>query len=274
MIEVKSLRQRFGRFVLGRLDLRVERGSYMVILGPSGCGKSLLLGAVAGLFRPDQGRIMIGEREVTGLPPEERRIGLVFQEPALFPHFNVDGNIAFGLKARGMGAAEVRARLAELDSSLSLDEIRRRPVASLSGGEAQKVALARALAIRPDVLLLDEPLSQVDHNGRTDLITELKRIQKQLGLTTIHVTHNREEARVLADCCAIMLGGRMIQTGSSAEVFERPLCLFVARFLGDQGGGGRLPNPPGCSESCLAGTGRCDRADETRPGQPEGCGGH
>ena len=256
MIGIEHLERRFGDFALS-LSLQVPDGTYEVILGPSGSGKSLLLGCIAGLFTLERGRISLDGRDVTREPPERRGLGLVFQRSSLFPHLGVLQNVEFGLRARGMRKAERRARTDELCRSLRLEALLGRPVTALSGGEAQRVAIARALAARPRVLLLDEPLSLVDHNARLELQDELRRIHGELGLTALHVTHDREEARALGQRCAVMLGGRIVQEGLQEEIFARPRCVFVARFLGLPG---NPPAAPGCSEACVGGA-RCDAPD-------------
>lgn len=253
MIKVKSLRHSFGKFYLRIDGFKVERGRYAVVLGPSGSGKSLFLKTLAGLFYPDEGAIEVGGKDVTGLPPEKRRVGLVFQEPSLFPHYNVFKNIAYGLRG-----PDKRKTVEELAGILRIGDLLDRPVQRLSGGEGQKVALARALAVRPDVLLLDEPLSQVDHNARLELQGELKRVHREMDLTTVHVTHNREEAFALAEDCAVMLGGRIIQHCGTEQMQKQPECEFVKRFLGLEGD---VARPPGCSEKCLVDAGVCDRED-------------
>ncbi len=265
MIQARQVRQRWGSFEL-RADLRVEAGQYMVILGPSGCGKSLLLGTIAGLYAPASGAVLLGGEDMTRQPPEARGVGFVFQKSSLFPHLSVAQNMAFGLRARGAGRAERSRRVDALAQMLGVEGLLDRPVTALSGGEAQRVALARALAPRPKVLLLDEPLSLVDHNARLELQEVLRRVHRELDLTVLHVTHNRDEARALGDRCAVMLGGRVIQAGPMDEVLRRPVCRFVARFLGLEPGA--VPREPACSEVCLQGTGRCDRvADGEDPGQ-------
>ena len=255
MIEVKHVRRTFGAFTL-RADLHARRGDYMVILGPSGCGKSLLLGTIAGLYVPDQGSISIGDRDITRQPPEQRGVGFVFQKSSLFPHLDVLGNIEFGLTVRGVARKQRRARADELVQALGLEGIVDRPVPTLSGGEAQKVAIARALAPRPEVLLLDEPLSLVDHNTRLELQDQLRKIHQTMGLTALHVTHNREEARTLGSQCAVMLGGLMVQQGEMEAVLKSPRCVFVAHFLGL--GEGPPPEETGCTQKCLEGGGLCD----------------
>ncbi len=256
MVQLDRVRGRFGDFTL-EVSLEVPRGAYTVILGPSGCGKSLLLGTVAGLYPPDGGRVLLDGQDLTAAPPERRGVGFVFQKSSLFPHLSVRHNVAFALAVRGRPRAEREARVDELCGALGLRPLLDRPVRALSGGEAQRVAVARALAWRPRVLLLDEPLSLVDHNARLQLQAELRQLQADLGLTTLHVTHSREEARALGQRCAVMLGGRIVQAGELSEIFEAPRCLFVARFLGLRQG--PPPPGPGCDEACLAGTGRCTR---------------
>ncbi len=255
MIVVDDIRRTFGDFTL-RASLRADAGDYLVILGPSGCGKSLLLGAIAGLYAPDAGTIKIGERDVTAAPPEQRGVGFVFQKSSLFPHLDVIGNIEFGLRVRGAGRSQRRRRTEELVDALGLQGIVDRPVPTLSGGEAQKVAIARALAPRPEVLLLDEPLSLVDHNTRLELQDQLRTIHRTMNVTALHVTHNREEARALGGRCAVMLGGLMVQQGEMETVLQKPRCVFVARFLGLETG--LAPDDAGCSQRCLEGTGNCD----------------
>jgi ABC-type Fe3+/spermidine/putrescine transport system ATPase subunit len=255
MIEIDRLRATFGTFALRDISLNVGAGEYWVILGPSGCGKSVLMQTIAGFFSPERGRILVGGRDITALPPERRRMGLVFQQSALFPHRSVRENIAYGLRARRVPGQEIERTVGELVERLRLAEILPRPVPTLSGGEAQRVAIARALAIRPDLLLLDEPMSALDHNTRLELQAELGRLHRELGLTTLHVTHSREEAAALGDHLAILLGGRIVQMGASADVCARPRCPFVARFLGlDPSAIGALPE---CARSCAERPGEC-----------------
>ncbi len=231
-LEIRDLGRRFGGFALSKVTLDLCTGAYGVLLGPSGSGKSLLLQTIAGLHAAEAGTIGLGGRDVTRVPAERRGVGLVFQQSALFPHYDVRGNIEYGLRARRMAAVERAQRVEEMVRLLGLEAILSRPVATLSGGEGQRVAIARALAIRPTLLLLDEPLSGVDANGRKELREVLRGVHRQLGLTTLHVTHDREEALALADQCAVMLGGTIAQSGPAAEVFGRPSSAEVARFLG------------------------------------------
>jgi ABC-type Fe3+/spermidine/putrescine transport system ATPase subunit len=255
MIELTNIRCAFGDFALRDISLRIARGEYWVILGPSGCGKSVLLQTIAGFFAPTRGKIMVDGRDVTATAPERRKMGLVFQQAALFPHKSVRENIAYGLRARKVAGAEVDRAVDDLVQRLGLKAILARPVATLSGGEAQRVAVARALAIKPDLLLLDEPMSALDHNTRLELQVELAGVHKELGLTTLHVTHSREEAAALGDHVAIMLGGRIVQRGSAAEVQGRPRCPFVARFLGlDPSSIAALP---ACAHKCDEKPGEC-----------------
>ena len=255
MIEIGNLHCAFGDFALQDISLRIAKGDYWVILGPSGCGKSVLLQTIAGFFSPTRGRIVVDGRDVTDIPPEHRKLGLVFQQAALFPHKSVRENIAYGLRARKVAREEVDRTVDDLIARLELKAILGRPVATLSGGEAQRVAVARALAIKPDLLLLDEPMSALDHNTRLELQTELARVHKELGLTTLHVTHSREEAAALGDHVAIMLGGRIVQRGSASEVQGRPRCPFVARFLGLNPSS--IPALPACAHKCDEKPGHC-----------------
>ena len=255
MIDIQRLCCQFGDFTLDKVSLRIEKAQYWVLLGPSGCGKSVLLQTIAGFFPPTSGRIFVDGRDATAEAPEKRNIGLVFQQAALFPHLSVRANIAYGLTARRVPLAEARRTVDELVERLGLGAVLSRPVATLSGGEAQRVAIARALAVRPVLLLLDEPLSALDHNARLELQAELARLHKELNLTTLHVTHSREEAAALGDFLAVMLGGRLIQTGTLAELRERPRCPFVARFLGLDPATA-VDRPP-CAAACLDEPGCC-----------------
>jgi ABC-type sugar transport system ATPase subunit len=256
VLAAEGLSRQFGdAFALENIRLALDRGEYWVLLGPSGCGKSMLLQTLSGLFDADSGQIHIDGRDATREPPERRGIGLVFQQAALFPHYSVAGNIEHGLRARGVGQAERRQRVEAIVASLRLAPILSRPVATLSGGEAQRVAIARALAIRPSLLLLDEPLSLLDHNTRLSLQAEIKRIHAEHALTTLHVTHSREEALAMGDHCAVMLGGRIVQRGTTEELFARPRCPFVAQFLGVERA--KAASEPACAPACLQSPARC-----------------
>ncbi|MBI5480736.1 MAG: ATP-binding cassette domain-containing protein, partial [Deltaproteobacteria bacterium] len=249
-VAVEGLSCRFGDFALEGISLRLAAGDYWVLLGPSGCGKTLLLQALCGFHDLDEGRVAIDGRDVTREPPERRGIGLVFQKAALFPHLDVRGNIEYGLRARALGATERQRRVEAAVAVFGLQRLLERPVATLSGGEAQRVAIARALATRPRLLLLDEPLSLVDHNARLELQAEIRRVHHEVGLTTLHVTHSRDEAEAMGNHLAVMLGGRVVQAGSMHEVLARPRCPFVAQFLGLDPA--TAAESPPCAAECLA----------------------
>lgn len=257
MITVQGLHVVFGDFALRDIFMTIAKGQYWVILGPSGCGKSVLLHTLAGFFSPQSGQICINHIDVDGIPAERRSIGLVFQQAALFPHQSVRANIGYALTVRRRPQAEIQKTVEDLIHRLGLGHIVDRPVPTLSGGEAQRVAIARALASRPDVLLLDEPLSALDHNTRLELQDELAQLHQSLGLTTVHVTHSRDEAQALGDHMAVMLGGRIVQQGDLATVFNHPRCPFVATFLGRS----CVIDPPVCSLECNARRDECMLAE-------------
>ena len=214
------------------LSLSVPRGSLIALLGPSGCGKTTTLRMVAGLEAPDAGRVLVDGRDVTGLAPYARRMGVVFQSYALFPHMSVLGNVGFGLRMRGVRAAERRRLgLAALEMVGLGAHAGKRP-GQLSGGQQQRVAVARALAIEPDVLLLDEPLSALDAKLREELRVEMRALQRRVGATSVFVTHDQAEALAMADLVAVMQAGEVAQLGTPEEVFERPATAFVAEFVG------------------------------------------
>jgi ABC-type Fe3+/spermidine/putrescine transport system ATPase subunit len=223
-----------GAPVLSDVRLRVDPGTFLSLLGPSGGGKTTLLRLVGGYLAPSAGRIHVGGRDVTDLPPERRDVGMVFQNYALFPHLSARGNVAFGLEMRHVPRGERVRRVEEMLDRvcLSAAERDRRP-SGLSGGQQQRVALARALVIQPALLLLDEPLANLDRQLREQLRGELKALQRRTEVTTVFVTHDREEALVLADRVGILAAGRLLQVGDPREVYHRPRCPFVARLLGD-----------------------------------------
>lgn len=233
MIEVKNISRTWGGFSLRDVSLEVKRGECFTILGPCGSGKTLLLETIAGLHTPSQGGIFINGIDVTKLPPERRRVGLVYQQYALFPHLSVRDNVGYGLKYRGSSPSERARRVNEMFELFDIQYLADRPTPEgLSGGEAQKVALARALAVQPEALLLDEPMSSLDErtSGRvTDLLLE---IRGKMGVPVIHVTHNYNEAAALADRIAVFREGAIAQTGTVDDVFRRPSDRFVAEFLG------------------------------------------
>ena len=218
--------------VVKGFDLAVEKGEFVSFLGPSGCGKTTVLRMIAGFERPTSGTITIDRRDVTDAAPNKRRIGMVFQAYALFPNMNVAGNIAFGLKIAGLTRAEQDVRVKEMLGLIGLSHLGDRYPYQLSGGQQQRVALARALAPRPQVLLLDEPLSALDAKVRVSLREEIREIQRQLGITAVFVTHDQEEAMSISDRIVVMNGGRADQIGTPSDIYNRPRTQFVAGFVG------------------------------------------
>lgn len=218
--------------VLRGVSAAVAPGEFMALLGSSGCGKTTLLRAISGFVEVQAGRILVGERDITRLPPERRAMAMVFQSYALWPHMSTAQNLAYGLRLRRIAKAERARRVDEVLALLGLAGLGDRPVTQLSGGQRQRVALGRALAVNPDILLLDEPLSNLDARIRQSVRHEIKSIQQQLGITAIHVTHDREEAMVMADRIAIMDAGDIVQLGTPEDVYNRPASPFVAAFMG------------------------------------------
>jgi spermidine/putrescine transport system ATP-binding protein len=214
------------------LSLEIERGSFFAMLGPSGCGKTTTLRMIGGFEDPTAGRVFLGGSDVTDHPPFRRDVNTVFQSYALFPHLTVERNVAFGLERKKVGKAEVRKRVGEILELVQLHGLENRRPSQLSGGQQQRVALARALVNHPRALLLDEPLGALDLRLRRQLQIELKRIQQEVGITFVHVTHDQEEALTMADTIAVMNDGRIEQMGSGEELYERPQTEFVANFLG------------------------------------------
>jgi len=214
------------------LSLEIEQGSFFALLGPSGCGKTTTLRMIGGFEEPTAGTIYLGNRPVTGLPPYRRDVNTVFQSYALFPHLSIFENVAFGLKRQGTARKDVGGRVLEILRLVELEGMERRKPRQLSGGQQQRVALARALVCRPRVLLLDEPLGALDLKLRKQMQLFLKRIQHDIGITFVHVTHDQEEAMTMADRIAVMSKGRIEQLGSPDELYERPETPFVAGFLG------------------------------------------
>lgn len=230
-VELRGVEKKFPGFKL-RVDLEVKDGELISILGPSGCGKTTTLRIIAGLERPDKGNVLFDGRDVTFLPPYSRNIGFVFQDYALFPHMNVFKNVAFGLEVRKLPRKEIERKVREVLELVGLKGFENRMPEQLSGGQQQRVALARALVIEPEVLLLDEPLSNLDAKVRESLRMEIKRIQKELGITTMYVTHDQEEAMAISDRIAVMNFGRIEQVGRPLELYYNPKTEFVAKFLG------------------------------------------
>ena len=214
------------------VSLSVADGEFLVLLGPSGCGKTTTLRMIAGFVEPSAGTIRLGERVVTRLPPWKRNAGLVFQSYALFPHLTAAQNVAFGLEMRKLGRAEIAERVGDALALVRLAGYEDRLPRQLSGGQQQRVALARAIAIRPDVLLLDEPLSNLDAKIRIQVRAEIRRLQKELGITTVYVTHDQEEALTLSDRIAVFNQGKIFQVGAPRDLYERPADRFVADFIG------------------------------------------
>ena len=232
-LRLDGLEKRFGGAAVTRgVSLDVEKSEIVALLGPSGSGKTTVLRLVAGFERPDAGRITVDGEEVTGLPAERRRFGMVFQHYALFPHMTVGENVAFGLEAQGRPRADVARRVEEALAAVDLAGFETRRVSAISGGQQQRVALARALAPEPRVLLLDEPLSNLDPTLRDRTRRELKRLIRRIGITTLFVTHEQEEAFELGDRVAVLNAGRLEQVGTPEELYEEPASRFVASFVG------------------------------------------
>ena len=232
-VGLERLRKSFGRQVVVDIDaLEIRDGEFFSLLGPSGCGKTTTLRLIAGLTQADAGRIVIGGRDATAVPTAKRNLGMVFQKYALFPHLTVGENVAYGLHQRGTAAAEVAARLTEALALVALPGFEDRYPHQLSGGQQQRVAMARAVVYRPDVLLLDEPLSNLDARLRVAMRAELKRLQQAIGITTLFVTHDQQEALALSDRIGVMRDGRMDQVGTPEEIYETPRTVFVADFVG------------------------------------------
>lgn len=233
-LDIVGARVRYGDLeVLKGIDLAVAKGEFVALLGSSGCGKTTLLRAIAGFNPLASGAIRIHGRDVTRLPPDKRGMALVFQSYALWPHMTVAANVAFGLHLRKVAAEQAKQRVFEALAAVRMEEYSERKPNQLSGGQQQRVALARALVIRPDVLLLDEPLSNLDAKLRLELRSEIRRICKAAGITTVYVTHDQKEALSMADRVAILDAGRVIQVGSPEELYRRPATRFVAEFLGE-----------------------------------------
>jgi putative spermidine/putrescine transport system ATP-binding protein len=232
-LDLDKLSKRYGEFFAVRdVSLQIADGEFLVLLGPSGCGKTTTLRMVAGFIEPSAGAVRLGGSDVTVLPPWKRNAGMVFQSYALFPHLSVAQNVAFGLEMRKLPRADIERRVEEALALVRLTGFGRRLPRQLSGGQQQRVALARALAIRPDVLLLDEPLSNLDAKLRQEVRVEIRELQRQLGLTTVMVTHDQEEALTMADRLVVMNEGAVRQVGSQRDLYERPADRFVAGFVG------------------------------------------
>jgi spermidine/putrescine transport system ATP-binding protein len=232
-VRLEEVVKRFDDIVaVDGISVEIPRGSFFAMLGPSGCGKTTTLRMIGGFEEPTEGRIFLGDQDVVGLPPYKRDVNTVFQSYALFPHMTIEDNVGFGLERRGVAKGDRAGRVAEILELVGLGGYGKRKPKQLSGGQQQRVALARALVNHPRVLLLDEPLGALDLKLRKQMQLELKRIQHEVGLTFVHVTHDQEEAMTMADRIAVMNGGRIEQLGPPQELYEKPATAFVAGFLG------------------------------------------
>ena len=233
VIELQNIVKRFGQnTVVNHVDLTIGDGEFFTLLGPSGCGKTTLLRMIAGFNDPDEGDILFGGESILHLPAHKRDTGMVFQNYALFPHLSVEENVAYGLRARGIKGKEVKDRVKDILESVQLGDLASRYPRQLSGGQQQRVALARALVIRPRVLLCDEPLSNLDAKLRVSMREEIRRIQQNLGITTVYVTHDQEEAMAVSDRIAIFYAGHLQQVASPADIYFTPANRFTAEFMG------------------------------------------
>ncbi|MCE5244435.1 MAG: ABC transporter ATP-binding protein, partial [Desulfobacteraceae bacterium] len=232
-IELKDLVKRFGSLeAVSNVSIHIRDGELFTLLGPSGCGKTTLLRLIGGFHYPDRGEILFGGRNVAGVPPYERNIGMVFQNYALWPHMTIHDNIAYGLKLKKVSRDQIGERVARALGLVNLKGLETRYPGQLSGGQQQRVALARALVLNPDVLLLDEPLSNLDAKIRLQVRAEIRKLQKELAITTIYVTHDQEEALTLSDRIAVVKLGVLQQIGTPWDLYERPATPFVADFIG------------------------------------------
>jgi iron(III) transport system ATP-binding protein len=233
LLELQDLTQHFGNLTaLDRFSLSVEQGEFVSLLGPSGCGKTTTIRLIAGFLNPTQGRVLVNGRDITPLPPEKRDVGMVFQSYALFPHLNVFENVAFGLRAKKFTRPQIVEKVEQALALVNLTGYGKRPVSQLSGGEQQRVAIARTIVIEPQILLLDEPLSNLDASLREQTRRQLRQLIGSLGITAIFVTHDQEEAFALSDRIALLSKGVCQQVGTPQELYYRPANEFVARFIG------------------------------------------
>jgi len=233
-ITISGITKRFGSVrAVDRVSVEIAKGEMFFLLGPSGCGKTTLLRTVAGFYYPDEGRIIFGEEDVSELPPDRRNTGMVFQHYALWPHMTVRGNLSFGLEMRGYPRHERRKRVDDALAQVKMEAYAERLPGQLSGGQQQRVALARALVIEPRVVLMDEPLSNLDANLRLEMRSHIKRLHEEIGMTVIYVTHDQHEALSMADRLAVMMNGKLVQTGTPREVYYRPATREVGQFIGE-----------------------------------------
>ncbi|MBQ4351614.1 MAG: ABC transporter ATP-binding protein [Clostridia bacterium] len=234
IIELKDITVRFdGETVLDDLNLSIRDGEFVTLLGSSGCGKTTTLRIIAGFLEPDEGEVFFDSKNMNGVPAHKREVNTIFQRYALFPHYNVFENVAYGLRVRRTPEAEIRERVHEMLTLVNLDGFAKRSVSKLSGGQQQRVAIARALVLKPKVLLLDEPLSALDLKLRKDMQNELRNIQKALGITFVFVTHDQEEALSMSDTVVVMNEGKVQQIGSPIDIYNEPQNAFVADFIGE-----------------------------------------
>ncbi|RNB79129.1 putative 2-aminoethylphosphonate ABC transporter ATP-binding protein [Brevibacillus nitrificans] len=232
-LSIQGIRKTFGKFVaLTSIDIDIQRNEFICLLGPSGCGKTTLLRILAGLEQPTSGRILVNDRDITTLPPAKRNFGMMFQSYALFPNLTAAQNIAYGLQTKKWSKKDIEEKVREVLALIDLEHIRDKYPSQLSGGQQQRVALARAIALSPDFLLLDEPLSALDAKVRLKLRRELRSLHEKIGITTIMVTHDQDEALTMADRIVVMNNAEVVQMGSPQEVYERPNSPFVADFVG------------------------------------------
>ena len=233
LLSLQHISKNFGEGdVLRDISLDVARGEFVTLLGASGCGKTTTLRIISGLETPDEGTVLLDGRDVTALPPERRPVNTVFQSYALFPHMNVEKNVAYGLRVRRMDKASIEKRVREMLELVQMADFAKRMPSQLSGGQRQRIAIARALAPEPELLLLDEPLGALDLQLRRQMQLELKRLQKKLGITFVYITHDQEEAINMSDRIAVMRGGRFEQLGTPEEIYDEPKTHYVAQFIG------------------------------------------
>src|SRR5258705_4049421 len=234
LLRIDAVAKKFGGFcAVDRLSLDIRAGEFFALLGPSGCGKTTLLRMLAGFETPDEGRILLGGKDIAQVLPHQRPINMMFQNYALFPHLTVRDNIAFGLKRAGMSRSEINARVAEMVTLVKCEALEQRKPDQIAGGQKQRVALARSLARRPKVLLLDEPLGALDKKLRESTQAELMELQRRLGMTFIIVTHDQEEAMTMASRIGVMDAGRLEQVATPRELYEAPVSRWIAEFVGD-----------------------------------------
>ncbi len=233
-VETINVSKHYGAVrAVDEISFNVESGQYFVLLGPSGGGKTTLLRLIGGFVKPTEGRVLLHDRDVSNLPPNKRPTSMVFQSYALFPHMSVEKNVSYGLKLKKVPAAEITRKVNDMLSLVGLEGYGGRQPHELSGGQQQRVQLARSLVLETDILLLDEPLASLDANLRKDMCFELKRIQEEVGITFVHVTHNQDEALTIADRIAIVADGKLIEEGTPKEIYEHPRKKFTAEFIGE-----------------------------------------